>query len=165
VRAPGYAGARPAGGHARNVVTIFRRRRHHRAGGIVHGRRRLALGPIDRAVGTGVVVGGLRPFEEGHWAPLKRKTTPNGPFVMGIERYRSRLSGGSRLWLPRTGMFVLNEGAQRAAKTLLLGVLVVRNVARHPGPDPGLHVMHCERGVLHQRRLQAGIHVLLLSDI
>ena len=65
----------------------------------------------------------------------------------------------------RARMPVLNEVGQRAAKTLLPGVLIVRDVARHAGSGPGLHVVHCERGVLHQRRLQAGIHVLLLSDI
>src|SRR6188472_2623635 len=46
--------------------------------------------------------------------------------VRSGNRVISRFSGASRLRLARAGMFVLNEVGQRAAKTLFLGVLVVR---------------------------------------
>src|SRR5262245_29905131 len=54
----------------------FRRRCHHRARGIFDGGGRLALRPIDRAVGGGVAGGGARPFPEAHCRTSKAKAPP-----------------------------------------------------------------------------------------
>src|SRR5262249_54637810 len=61
----------------------FRGRRHHRARGIVDRRGRLALGPVDRAVGGGVAGGGARPFPEAHCRTSKTKTPPSGASFHG----------------------------------------------------------------------------------
>ena len=73
-------GARAARGcdRAGDVVAVFRRRRHHGARGIVDGRGRLPLGPVDRAVGGGVVGRGARPFPEAHCRTSKAKAPPSG---------------------------------------------------------------------------------------
>src|SRR5262249_24412885 len=74
-------GARTARGRDRagDVVAVFRGRRHHRARGIVDRGGRLALRPVDRAVGGGVAGGGARPFPEAHCRTSKAKAPPSGP--------------------------------------------------------------------------------------
>ena len=63
----GIGRACPCGGDgACGVIAIFRRRCHHGARGIVNRARRLAFGPVDRAVGGCIGARSAGPFPKSH---------------------------------------------------------------------------------------------------